>query len=59
MTEKERQHIVDLIDDDILGVAEGRIRVEDRDRSLFYLLKAREVAENINPNEWDEEEEQE
>ena len=58
MTERERQHIVDLIDDDILGVAEGRIRVEDRDRSLFYLLKAREVAANINPKEWAEEEQE-
>jgi len=39
-------------------VAEGRIRVEDRERSLFYLLKAREVAASINPNEWDEEEQE-
>lgn len=58
MTERERQHIIDMLDDDIMAVTEGRIKVEDRERSLFYLMKAREVAEKINPNEWDEEEQE-
>ena len=58
MTERERQHIVDMLDDDIMSVAEGRVKVEDRERSLFYLMKAREIAEKINPTEWDEEEQE-
>lgn len=51
MTNSEKQYLIIILDDDIVGVAEGSIKVENRERSLFYLLKAREVADRIQPNE--------
>ena len=50
MTNGEKQYIISKLDDDIFGVLDGSIKVEDRAHSLLYLLEARKVAEKIQPN---------